>query len=323
MAILITGTTFFAGCLQQTAPVTQNIHVIMPFVASSEWMPVYAAINQGYYADEGLNLSVEYTSEGSFGAIKQVVAGNSQLGYASGCSVILARSQEIPVVSVYQVDHNDIYGIITKQSSGIKTPQGMVNKSIAYTAPGTPDDISIKAILTNSGVDYNKVQFIPVGGAALPTLLSNKTDAMSGHLLFEELLKQENVSFFSMQGKDYNANLVTDSLITSENFINTNPDTVKKFVRATDKGLKYAAANPEQAVDGYLKKFNPDAIKTRDFELSFWKRMVTEAIVPDQFIPGSFNQTQWAMTQDIMKKIGVIDKTTDITKAYTTKFLPN
>lgn len=319
LALLVTGAVLVGGCTQ---PTTQNIKVIMPFVASSEWMPVYTAINQGYYADEGLKVSIEYTAEGSFGAIKQVAAGNAQFGYAGGDSVILARSQDIPVISVYQVDHNDVFGIITKQSSGIKTPQDMVGKSVAIPGPGSPPDIAIKALLSNSGIDYKTVTFVPVGSALLPALLSNQTDATSGHILFEELLKLEGVPYNSMVAKDYGANFVTDTVITSDSIAKTNPDLVKKFVRATDKGLKYAAANPEIAVDGYIKNFNPDAVKTRAFELSYWKRLVNEAIAPNQFTPGSFNQTQWTMTQDVMKNIGVIDKTTDITKAYSVEFLP-
>jgi NitT/TauT family transport system substrate-binding protein len=285
-------------------------------------MPVYTAINQGYYTDEGLNVSIEYTAEGSFGAIKQVAAGNSQFGYAGGDSVILARSQGIPVISVYQVDHNDTFGIVTRQSSGIKTPKDMVGKSVAIPGPGSPPDIAIKAILSNSGVDYKTVTFVPVGSALLPALLSNQTDATTDWIVFEELLKAQNIPYTAMVAKDYGANFVTDTLITSESIATNNPDLVKKFVRATDKGLKYAVANPETSVNDYIKKFNPDATKDSAFELVCWKRFVSDAIAPGQYTPGSFNAAQWVSTQDAMYNISVIDKKIDITKAYTTQFLP-
>jgi ABC-type nitrate/sulfonate/bicarbonate transport system substrate-binding protein len=256
LALLVAGAVLIGGCTQ---PTNQNIKVIMPFVASSEWLPVYTAINQGYYADEGLNVSVEYTSEGGFGSVKQVAAGNAQFGYSGGDSVILARSQGIPVVSVYQIDHNNVFGILTKKSANITKPADMIGKSIAISAPGGAVDYSIKAILKNSGVDYNTVTFVPVGSAVLSMLLSDKTNAMPDHIMFEELMTLQGVPYNAMTAKDYGANFVTMTLITSDNTAKNNPDLVKKFVRATDKGLKYAVANPEKSVDDYISKFNPEA----------------------------------------------------------------
>lgn len=319
-ALLIAGAVLIGGCIQPSA---KNIVVILPFVATSEYLPVYSAIDQGYFAEEGLNVSIVYTSEGSFGVVKQVAAGNAQFGYAGGDSVILARSQDIPVISIYQVDHNDVYGILTKQSSGIKTPQDMVGKTIAIPGPGGPPEIAIKAILKQSGIDYKNVTFVSVGSAIIPALLSNKTDATTGHIFFEELIKPEGVPYNSMMAKDYGANFVTLTAITSENTAKNNPDLVKKFVRATDKGLKYSVANPEKAVNDYIKNFNPDATKYGSFELDYWKRFINEVIVPNQITPGSFNHTQWVTTQDMMYDIGIINKKTDIGGMYTTVFLPS
>ena len=97
---------FYAPAPTEEKPV--KVTVIMPFVPLPVWNAIYAGIENGYYAEEGLNISITYAPEGSFGAIKQVGAGNVMFGIASGDSIITARSQGIPVVAIYQIEHQDL-----------------------------------------------------------------------------------------------------------------------------------------------------------------------------------------------------------------------
>jgi len=300
---------------------SEQVTVIMPFVPLPVWNAIYAGIENGYYAEEGLNISITYTPEGSFGAIKQVGTGNIMFGIASGDSIITARSQGIPVVAIYQIEHQDLFGIIVKADSNITTPKDLEGKSIAIPGPGSPPDIAAKAIMKNSGADYTTVNFIPVGAALVPALLENKADAIAAYIEQEEMLKREGVNFRTMYAKDYGANLVTLCVITSEDMINNNPELVEKFLRATHKGYKWATSHPEEAVDIFVTKFNPAAAEHRDMHLAIWKRNIEEVIQPDKYPLGQFNKEQWETTQNILYDIGVITKKIDINKAYTEKFL--
>jgi NitT/TauT family transport system substrate-binding protein len=326
VVLIVAATIMLSGNNPTTTPEQTKIEkvtAIMSFIPSSEFVPVYFAVTNGYYAEEGLDVKVEHTAEGSFSAIKQVAAGSVNFGYAvAGGSVILARSQDIPVVSVYQHEHNDLFGIITKNSSNITKPSDFVGKTIAMPGAGSPPDISVKAILKNSGVDYNQVKIVSVGGALIPTILQDKSDAIAGYIIHELILEAEGVPYSVMYPKDYSANLVTGTIITNEDMIENNPELVEKFVRATAKGLRYAIDNPEKAVDSYIKNFNPDAEKDRALEMGYWNRIVNEVIEPSKFKLGDIDKNQWTTTQDTLFNIGVIDKKTDLSKAYTTEFLP-
>jgi NitT/TauT family transport system substrate-binding protein len=296
-----------------TGTSAKQVTVILPFSASSEFLPVYVAINEGYYAQEGLNVTAIYTTEGSFGAIKQVAAGNAQVAYASGDSVILARSKEIPVVSVYQVDHESIWGIMTKKESGLVKPQDLQGKTIAIPGPGSPPDIVIRAMLKKTGVT---AQFVSVGGELIPALLDNKADAMPSHTLFEEILDAKGVQYNVMPAREYGVNFVADTIITSQDALAKDPELVRKFVRATAKGLDYATKNQGATIAGYLEKTNPDAAKMGDFEAKFWARYVAECIKPDKYALGGFDLAQWQDTQEQMYGLGIIEKKTDMSGAF-------
>jgi len=234
----------------------------------------------------------------------------------------LAKSKDLPIVAVYQNEHSDLFSVITKKDSVITKPADLIGKSIAMPGPGSPPDIAAKAILKNSGVDYNDVNFVPVGSALIPALLKGEADAIAGYIIHELILEGEGVDINVWYAKDYNANFAGCSIMANEKMLKENPELVKKFVRATDKGFRYAMDNPKKAVDAYIKIFNPDAEKFRGIELEYWKRLTNEVYQPDKYPLGQFNKDQWIMTQDTLFDLGIIDKKTDVSKMYTDKFLP-
>jgi len=101
--------------------------------------------------------------------------------------------------------------------------------------------------------------------------------------------------------------------------IKEHPDIVRKFVRATQKGLEYSIEHPEEAVDAFIK-YNPDAAEKRQLHLALWKAMVERGFDRDAqgnpifYLPSEDN---WTEKQDQMFNLGVIDKKMDVTKFYT------
>jgi len=297
----------------------EQVTAIMPFSPAAEWLPFYAAINEGYYEQEGLNVTIVYTFEGAFGAVKQVAAGKAQFGLAGADPVIIARSQGIPVMSVYQIEHESQWGILTKKSSGLEKPADLAGKTIAIPGPGCTADIIPRTILANAGVQ--NVTFISVGAQLLPSFLEGKVDAMPSYLLFEELLKAKGVEFNVIRATDYGANFVAGNIITSDDIAFNNPELAGKFVRATAKGLDYAIKNPDKAVDEYIRNFNPEGAELAGVEKSFWKREVAESINPDKYALGWIDTERWQWMQDKMYEDGFVTTKTDLTKAYTSKYI--
>lgn len=325
IVLILVGVFYFFNQTDNKQPAQlEKITVMLPFLPSAEFLPVYTAISNGYYKEQGLDVTVNHTAEGSFATIKQVASGASNFSYSiGGDSLITARSQNIPVVAIYQTEHNDVFGVISKKDANITTPQQLVGKSIAVPGAGSPPEIAIKAILKNSDIDLSKVKFVYVGGDLVKSLLTGATDATSGHILFEEIFKSMSVETNSLYAKDYGANFPTGLTITSEDMIKNKKDVVQKFVNATDKGLKYAINNPSLAIDSYVANFNSsEAEADKAMELSYWNRLVKEQAQPNKFNLGSLDNSQFALTNDVLLNIGAITSKIDISKAYTTEFLP-
>ena len=320
--VVVAAAVFAAGCVGPTDG--EQVTVMMSYLPAMGFSSFYCASDQGYYADEGLDVTIQHSSEGSMGPIKQVGANNIEFGMASGDPLIIARSKGTPVVYIYEVEQVNPFLVIALKDSGISKPENLLGKTVAIPGAGGPQQIITEAILLKSGLDYHNVTFVPMAGQETAALLEHKTDAMAGHIFNLYLLKSmgKGGDLNVIYGRDY-ANMVGNGVITNEKTLNENPELVKKFVRATDKGFKFAMDNPEKAVDIYIKNWAPQYADKRDFQLGFWKELINETYQPDEYPPGQMRGEQWTVTQDVLYDLGMIDHKIDLNKAYTTEFVPS
>jgi NitT/TauT family transport system substrate-binding protein len=101
-----------------------------------------------------------------------------------------------------------------------------------------------------AGIDVDKVKWTVADSAALPTLLGSKRVAGIGQFIVGEPLLEKAVEgkeltrlSYADAGLDYYGN----GIIASEKIIQEDPELVRKFVRATLRGMEAAFANPEEA----------------------------------------------------------------------------
>jgi len=304
-----------------------HVTAIMPYIPNSEWTGFYAASIQGYYEDEGLDVEFDYTTEGGFGAIKQVVAGQADVGYAASDSVILARSQDLPIVAVYQPEKNNQFCLIAKVERGFSGPGDLAGTTIAITGAGGPVHVAALAMLTDAGVDPDTVSFVPVGGELIPALTEDRADVIAAYLFTDVMLETMGVDVDIWYTDDYVGNYAVTSIVASEGMIAAgNSDgrsIVDRFVRATDKGWKYAIEHPETAVDEYIETFAPEAEAYRDVELEYWDRLVANVYVGSNLATlGDIVPSTWNRASQVLYDLGITETRVDPSGAYTTDFLP-
>ncbi len=322
LIIAVIGIGFYGGNTETSE--MEEVTVMMPYLPSVGWAPFYCAIDQGYYADEGLEVIMEYSPTGSVAPIQQVGADKIEFGYADVNTLIMSRAKGIPIVAVYQGEQTNVFNLIVKKDSGITKPQDLDGKEIAVVAIGAPPHLMASAILFNSDVDLNNINFVPVGsGGEIPALLQEKVDAIGAHMVHTFILngmdELENVNV--MWSFDYGVNSPANAIVVNEKTLRDNPKRIRKFVQATNRGLKYAVDHPEEATDIYIK-FNPDAAEKRSFHFEYWKAYLSKSIQPDKYPLGQFNKDQWTVTQDTLFDLGIITKKTPISEMYTDEFVP-
>ena len=112
LLLLILITTPFAGVSAQ-----EEVTLFLSFIPSVQFAPIYVAIENGYFAEEGIEIELEHSFNEADG-VDRIAVNNLQFGIISGEQVIVARGAGKPLVYVYEWFHDFPVGIVAPADSG-------------------------------------------------------------------------------------------------------------------------------------------------------------------------------------------------------------
>ena len=120
--------------------------------------PLWYGIEQGYFEDEGLDVTTEI-GEGGAALTPAVLNNDYQFAIGEYVSIMQARENNVGIQVVSNLtngaDEPDqgINALLVKADSGIDSVEDLAGKTIAVNGLGGVDDVTIKAILDDNGVD--------------------------------------------------------------------------------------------------------------------------------------------------------------------------
>lgn len=231
-----------------------------------DWYPngihsfLYTAMEKGYFAEEGLELKIQFpanTNDGiSLPAVGQADAGIYYLRDAIMTSV----DADVPVVSIGAVTQTSLNVVIALEESGIKEAKDLVGKKVGY-AGTTISEAEIESMLEDAGYSADDCEFVDVGFDLLTALTTKKVDATIGNMANHEVpqLEKEGFDISYFYPKEFGTPDVYELVIlTGESTLEENPDKLKAFLRACDRGFRDMQANPEESLQLLLDNQNAE-----------------------------------------------------------------
>jgi NitT/TauT family transport system substrate-binding protein len=298
---------------------SESVKITLPvgYVPDIQFAPLYVAIDKGFYQDEGLDVSLDYSMENDNTVL--VGTGNLTFAIVSGEQVLLARAQQLPVVYVMSWYHQYPVGIAAKTSAGIKTVADLRGKKIGLPGLYGTSYIGAMALLDSAGLTSKDVTLDSIGYNQVAALMADKEDAIVIYTTNEPLqLAKQGVDYTLFKTSDA-VELVANGLITNEKTIQENPELVRKMVRATLKGIQYAQDNPDEAFQ--ISEKYVQNLSTSDVQLQ--KQVLQNSIEMWKTpTPGKTDKQGWENMQSILLKMGLLTKSLDINSAFSNDYLP-
>lgn len=310
----------FSGCgeTKESAPAKkdeiQKISIQIDGAAVPYYAPMYIAKEKGYFKEQGLDVDFYYAAAAEI--VKNVATGNVQFGFPNADSVILAKSQGIPVKVVNTTYQHGLGALIFQKSSGITEPKDLKGKKIGVTSFGSPNYIQLQVMLEKAGMSIDDVKVEIIGtGAIVNALVSGQVDAIMFSMLRTIELKNQGVDVGEIRSDEFlpsHGNV----LIVGDKYLIENKDVVNKFNIALNKGIQYIIdGNTKEAVEMSVEKYAP-SFKGRE--------EIVTAILDEVFIPylwqsentkknglGYSDAERWNNSIKVLKEYGVIEKEID------------
>lgn len=221
----------------------------LPFVGA------YVAKEQGFFAENGLDVTIEH-SPGRGEHVQLTVAGKVHVTTMDAATVLQRRAEPgLPVVSIALIGQRGQQAFAALADSGIQTPKDWEGRLVGYKGTPPPD---LYALLAAAGADVNKVNLVNVGFD--PRVLSEKQ--VDVYPLFKSnepyLLRKWGYEIRLWDAADYAVPTLGLAYVTSEEALRARSDDLKRFLAAALKGIAWAQANPDRAVDIVMKYAGPE-----------------------------------------------------------------
>lgn len=208
----------------------------------------------GFFADEGLEVSVEFLDGGS-SSVAALRAGQADFMDGVPATLMAANgpatsTREQQVLSFYNlVTKNHVYPAVPADSD-IQTMTDLEGKQIGVGSLGSGAIPLIKAFVAADGGDPDKLNFVPVQpGAPMIAALENKQiDALGFFDSTYATLQLQGVALREIHNETDRNSGFSVMYAATRQWIEANKETALGIARAAAKSYVFAIANPEAAV---------------------------------------------------------------------------
>jgi NitT/TauT family transport system substrate-binding protein len=212
------------------------------------------AEKKGYYAAEGIDVKIDQ-GEGSAATITRIMSGAYDAGLGDMGAVIQQAANkpgEAPVM-VYMVYNQPPFAVLTLATNPVKTPKDLAGKKVGAPA-GSAALRMLPVLLKGSGVDAKKVEVLNMAPNLQEQMLFGKQ--VDASLVFNVTAYMNLVSMGRDPDKDFNwmfygahgVDAYSNGVMVSQKLLKENPKAVAGLVRATNKAIRDAVADPDAAI---------------------------------------------------------------------------
>ena len=283
------------------------------------YAPMYVAIEEGYFEDEGIDLTI-VTGFGADKTMTAVISGSADIGFMGSESSIYTYNEGANdyVVNFAQLTQRAGNFLVARETATDFKWEDLKGKDVLGGRKGGMPEMVFEYILKQNGIDPEKDvnidQSIDFGSTAA---------AFSGGQADYTVEFEPSATALEQEGDGYVvASLGVDSgyvpytaFSAKQSYIQENPEIIQGFTNALQKGMDYVQGHtPEEIAAIIAPQFKETdletitTIVTRYYEQDTWK---------DNLV---FDEESFELLQDILEEAGELTERAPYGDLVTTEF---
>lgn len=227
--------------------------LFMTFVPNVQFAPVYVGLANGYFAEAGINLTMEHGDEPI--GVDLIAAGERQFGIISGEQVIAARANARPVVFVYEWFQEYPVGIVSSVDRDIDEMRDLTGLRVGIPGRFGASYSGLVALLAANDMSERDIELQEIGFNAPEVFCVGAVDASVVYINNEPIQIAHRaakgdcgpVSDVHVLHVASAADMVSNGLVTNEATIANQPELVARMVGAFDRAVRHTLNNPASA----------------------------------------------------------------------------
>jgi NitT/TauT family transport system substrate-binding protein len=265
----------------------KNVRVLLSFLMQSLDAPLIVAVNQGYFAQEGLNVTFE-RGFGNVDTISKLGTGKFDIGFSDLYNTLEFNDKnpndQLKAVAIIQ--NRSPFSVVTFKEKGINQPKALEGKKLGAPAGDGPRKL-FPLFAASVGFKADSVTWETMEPKLRETfLLQGKVDAVSGFstsvlpalLKAGKKMEDLNVFYYGENGLDFYGN----AILVKQSYLEQNPDVLKAFVKGYLRGLQDVLREPTAGLEAAIaadqsKLMDREMEKTR-LQIALERMLITPEV---------------------------------------------
>lgn len=219
--------------------------------------PVYIAMHQGYFRDEGVDIRIT-TVQGGAAGIPGLVNGSLDVTFGNWVSFFLAQAKgtaDLKLLADGYRGKPGMFLVLAPADGPARSAKDLAGKKIAVNTRGNVTELAVRAAMRAQGVDVSGVQFVEMAFPDMQAALQRKD--IDAALMVEPFLTSAMLQIGAVPVLDTMTGaaegLPIGGYVTTARFAKDNPATLDAFRRALTKAQRDAADRHQ--VEGVITSY--------------------------------------------------------------------
>jgi len=228
-----------------------EVTVQLKWLHQAQFAGFYLAEAEGYYAEE--DIAVTFVPGGiGIDIVDVLLSDRAQFSVIGADSILVSVGQGAPITAVSTIYRINPFILVAFADSGIVTPYDFIGKTV--TATSGYDNVQYEAMLHNLGIDPSLIHAVPYeydNGPFVRGEVDVTISFAAGSLLgLRKDVGDRPVNL--IWPDDYGVHFYSDTITVANRLLETDPDLILRFLRATLRGHRQALVDPEAAIDATM-----------------------------------------------------------------------
>ncbi len=230
-------------------------------VRSVFYAPMYVAINNGFFKDEGIDIDLS-TGQGADKTMQQVLSNNADIGFSGPEQIIYIYNQgreDLPVVFA-QLTQKDGSFLVSRNKTENFNWSEVKGKNIIGARPGGVPEMSLEKALTTNNIKLNEDVNIITNIAFTATSGAFKGGTGDYVALFEptaSMLESDGSGHIVASIGQVVGTMPYTCFYATKSYMEKNPNVLSGFTKAIYKGQNWVREHSDEEVAKSIESFFP------------------------------------------------------------------
>ncbi len=291
----------------ETKEVTE-VNFQLEWTPNTNHMGLYVAQDKGFFEEESLKVNI--LPYGSAFPANLVSEGKADFGVGGQAWDMCARASGLDVKTVYVITQDDTGRVATLTSrEDITRPRDLDGKIFGGFGIPLFTEMAKQTIIGDGG--KGDMQEVILSTAAYEALNNGDVDFSLSIETWESIERElAGEPYKTWRYQDFGVPMQhSTTIISSDKFLEENPEVAKRFIKAIRKGYQYCIDNPQESAE-ILIKMVPELEANKELVLNSAELMATDNYFASKERPiGEMNPQFWTDYGKFLMETGIlIDK---------------